>query len=156
MEAEILQPKITYDDFLDAVELQMHIHGTLHIEPHHAFTPGLYTRSIVNIPPNVWLLSHVHKTEHQFILSKGNLVIFSKDGQMKLYGAPYIGKTRSGTRRLALTTSYVTWTSIHATSIYPKNKTKKALNEAIKEVEAELFANHENVFLIKRMEELAA
>ncbi len=149
------QLQISYDEFLDAVELQMHECGLVHIEPVHEFTPGLYTRSIVDIPANTWLLSHIHKTEHQFIMSKGTIVIFTNDGNMNLYGAPFLGKTMPGTRRLALTADTVTWTSIHATKVYPKNKSKRAFKEAVKAVEAELYANHENIFLIKRMEEAA-
>lgn len=147
MELEV-QEQFDYNTALDAAEMLMRKHGVLEIKPIHVFSPGFYTRSII-VPPNTYLLSHVHKTEHQYIMSAGEIIIYTEDGGMMLYSGPYLGKTYAGTRRFALTLSKVTWTSIYATDIQPKNKTKKAFSDAVKSVEQELFENHLNTFLIK-------
>lgn len=144
-----LQPKYSYDDLLDAVEVQMHKNGIVNIPIVHQFTPGLYTRSMVDVPPDTYLLSHIHNTEHQFIMSKGQIVIYSQEGAMVLFQSPYLGITDPGTRRLAKTTDYVTWTSIHATDIYPKDESQEAFDEAVRLVEIELYEKHNNIFLIK-------
>lgn len=148
-----LQP-VSYDDLLDDIEVQMHENGLVEVPIVHEFTPGLYTRSMVNVPPNTWLLSLTHKQEHQFIMSKGKIIIFTKEDGMKLVVAPYLGKTLPATRRFARTVDFVTWTSIHATNIQPRNKSKKAFNEAVNLVEAELYEKRENLLLIKAKGEL--
>lgn len=150
MEAQ-LQPHFDYNELLGTVEALMREHGTVEVETIHEFSPGIYTRSII-VPPNVYLLSYIHKTEHQFIMSEGEIVIYTPDLGMLLMGGPYLGKTYPGNQRFALTLSKVTWTSIHATSVQPKNHSKKAKEIAIKRVEKELFQKNENVFLIKSSE----
>jgi hypothetical protein len=154
MQPETLQKTITYDELLDAVEVQMHMYGVVDIPVIHTFTPGLYTRSMVDVPPGTYLLSYNHTTEHQFIMSKGQIVIYTKEEGMKLISAPYLGKTYPDTRRLAKTYDYVTWTSIHATSIYPASDSEEDFDFAVKQVEEEIFEKRENIFLIKAMEEL--
>lgn len=154
MQTETLQKNITYDELLDAVEVQMHENGLVKVKIIHEFTPGLYTRSMVNVPPNTWLLSLIHKQEHQFIMSKGKIIVFTEEDGMKMIVAPFLGKTMPDTRRFARTADYVTWTSIHPTPIQPKNKSKKAIKEAIKLVESELYENRENLLLIKAKGEL--
>lgn len=150
MEAQV-QPIFDYNETLATVEILMREHGTIEVETIHEFSPGIYTRSII-VPPNVYLLSYVHKTEHQFIMSEGHIVIYTPDAGMVLMGGPYLGKTYPGNQRFALTLSKVTWTSIHATDIQPKNNSKRAKDAAIKLVEKELFQKNENLLLIKSQE----
>ena len=151
---EQIQPTpYDYNEMLDIVECLMREHGTVEIEPISVFTPGLYTRSII-VPPDTYLLSYTHNTDHQFIMSEGEIVIYTEDAGMVLMGGPYLGKTLKGTRRFAKTLSKVVWTSIHATDIQPKNGSKIAMRDAVKCVEAELFLKRENIFLIKAREEL--
>lgn len=152
MEA-LIQTHEDYNELLDAVEFMMHEHGLVEIEPFHAFTPGLYTRTI-KVPADTFLLSNIHKTEHQFIMSCGKIVIYTEDNGIIFYEAPFLGITMSGTRRLAKTVMPTTWTSIHATNIYPRNNSKGALREAIRLVEAELYDKHENLFLINSKSKL--
>lgn len=150
MQTQTLQKNITYDELLDAVEVEMHKQGLVDITIIHMFTPGLYTRSMVDVPPGTYLLSHIHKTEHQFIMSKGQIVIYTEDEGMKIISAPYLNKTRPGTRRFAQAYDHVTWTSIHATDIQPKDDSVEAFEEAVRLVEAELFEKHQNIFLINK------
>lgn len=153
MQPEAIQRTITYDELLDAVELQMHNHGVVDIPITHVFTPGLYTRSMVDVPPGTYLLSYNHITEHQFIMSKGQIVIYTKEEGMKLVVAPYLGKTYPDTRRLAKTYDYVTWTSIHPTHIYPASDSQDDIDFAVKQVEEEIFEHRENIYLIKAQQE---
>lgn len=147
MEQPILN-NTSYNALLDAVELQMHTNGLVDVPIVHRFSPGVYTRSMVDVPVGTYLLSHTHRDAHQFIMSKGKIVIYTRKG-MKVLSAPYIGDTESGTRRFAKVLEPVTWTSIHATSIAPENKSPKAIEKAIKLVEAELYEKHQNIFLVK-------
>jgi hypothetical protein len=145
----------SYDELLDAVELQMHLNGLVQIKPISIFTPGLYTRTIV-IPPDTYLLSHIHKTEHQFFLSKGEIVIYNREDDGKLtmtqYGGPWIDITYPNTRRFAKTLTETVWTSIHATNILPEDNSEKALIQAEILVEKELYEKRENIFLISYKE----
>ena len=141
--------QITYDTLLDAVEARMSELGTVDIPVVHVFSPGLYTRSMVDVPPDTYLVSYIHKTPHQFIMSKGKIVVYTEKEGMVILQAPYLNLTEAGTRRFAKTMDYVTWTSIHATNIQPKDDSKEAFDEAVRLVEEELFEKRENVFLFK-------
>lgn len=131
----------------------MSVNGLVDVPIVHRFTPGLYTRSMVDVPAGTYLLSYIHKDPHQFIMSKGKIVIYTQEG-MKLIVAPFLGETMPGTRRLAKVIEPVTWTSVHATTIQPKTNTKKSFNTAVKLVEGELYEKHQNIFLIKETEVL--
>lgn len=146
--------QLTYDTLLDAVEVQMRQNGLVEVPIVHVFSKGLYTRSMVDVPPDTYLLSHIHNSQHQFILSKGQIVVYTEQGGMVFLQSPYLGVTEPGTRRFAKTTDCVTWTSIHATDIGPKDDSKEAFDDAVRLVESELYEKHENIFLIKVQEEL--
>ena len=127
-----------YNEMLNALEKEMHKAGVVDIEAHSFFTPGLYTRSVI-IPPNMYVLSHLHNTEHQFIMSTGEIIIYTENDGMIYIKAPYIGKTSSNTRRLAKTLTEVTWTSLHATNIHPNSESEDDIRIAIERVESELY-----------------
>jgi hypothetical protein len=80
----------------------------------HRFTPGLYSR-IVHLSNGDAVISKIHKTEHQFVISKGVLAIWSPDKFWQVVQSPYHGITKRGDRRAVLAFSDVTWVTFHAT-----------------------------------------
>lgn len=80
----------------------------------HRQTPGLYSREI-HIPANTMLTSAVHKTEHQFVISKGRIAVISENEGRVVYEAPCHGITLPGTRRVLHAETDTIWTTFHAT-----------------------------------------
>lgn len=141
-----------YHDVLDAVEYLMLKHpDPVKVKTDHVFTPGLYSRTI-KVPADTYLISFEHKTEHQFLMSSGQIVIYDENGMVFLQG-PFLGKTTAGNRRFAKSITEVVWTTFHATDIYPSNNSKDSVSAAIEAVETELYNKKENIYLIKEREE---
>lgn len=76
--------------------------------------------------------SKIHKTEHQFIVSKGKAEVWVPGDGWQLIVAPYHGITKAGTRRALKIIEETIWTTFH-----PTDKTNLA------EVEAELIEAHD-------------
>lgn len=96
----------------------------------HRFTPGLYSRQIF-MPAGSLITSKIHRTEHQFIVSRGRCRVWN-DGQWIDIEAPYHGITRPGTRRLLVIVEDTVWTTFHVTG-----KTD------VDEIEAEIIEPHQ-------------
>jgi hypothetical protein len=96
----------------------------------HRFTPGLYARE-VTIPEGSVVTSKIHRTEHLFVLSKGRLLVWNKEGD--IYGeeivAPYTGTTKPGTRRVVLALEESVWTTFHPTTLTDVEEIEKVLVE---------------------------
>lgn len=80
----------------------------------HVFTPGLYSRTI-SMPRGSIITSRIHKTEHQFVVTKGVVRVFIEGKGWETITAPYIGVTKPMTRRVLLIAEDCTWTTFHAT-----------------------------------------
>lgn len=97
----------------------------------HIFTDGLYSRQIFMAAGTI-LTSRTHKTEHQFIVSKGKCIV--NDGEtIEEISAPYIGITKPGTKRAIYIEEDTLWTTFHATS-----------ETCIEKIEAEILEPLEN------------
>lgn len=79
----------------------------------HTFTPGLYSREMT-IPAGTVLTSKVHKTEHQWVLSAGAMIV-RDEKQVGVIRAPYSGVTKPGTRRIAYVLEDAVFTTFHVT-----------------------------------------
>ena len=78
-------------------------------------TPGLYTREIM-MPTGMLCTSRIHKTCHQFIVSKGSCTVYNTfDDTTELIVAPHHGITFPGTRRVLFIHDNCTWTTSHPT-----------------------------------------
>lgn len=65
------------------------------------------------MPANELIVSELHLTEHQFVISQGSVFVFDEiDGENKLE-APFVGVTKPGTRRLLFVESPTFWTTFH-------------------------------------------
>jgi len=112
----------------------------------HRFTPGLYSRQIL-LKAGILCTSKIHKTEHQYIVSRGKCKVWTEGRGWELIVAPYHGTTKPGARRALFIIEDVIWTTFHPTSktdmselesdlIEPHDFTpQKTLEELHKEIE---------------------
>jgi hypothetical protein len=82
----------------------------------HLFCPGVYARSVF-MPKDTVLTSHIHKTKHFFLVSKGSCTVIDSHGQEQLLVAPYLGVTVPGTKRALRIHEDCIWTTFHATNL---------------------------------------
>jgi hypothetical protein len=103
------------ENFIDQVELK--IMGTEEIDfpLTHSFTPGMYIRQIL-MPAGSILTSKIHKTTHPFVISKGDISVWTKETDTVRFKAPHTGITIPNTRRLLYAHEDTIWTTFHATN----------------------------------------
>jgi len=86
----------------------------IELEPTHVFGPGFYSRTI-HIPAGAALIGKVHATEHIFIVSKGDITLYSPDGTERRVRAPYQAICPAGTQRAGFAHADTVCTNIHIT-----------------------------------------
>ena len=102
------------DELLDQCEdviRRMNEHEMKHT---HTFTPGMYIRQIF-IPARTILTSRIHLTEHPYVISKGDISVWTKETGTVRLKAPHSGVTKPGTRRLLFAHDDTIWTTYHVT-----------------------------------------
>jgi hypothetical protein len=80
----------------------------------HRFTPGLYIRECF-LPKNSLVTSVVHKKTHPFVISQGDISVWTKETPAQRLKAPHTGITMAGTRRLLFAHEDTIWTTFHVT-----------------------------------------
>lgn len=80
----------------------------------HRFTPGLYIREMT-VPAGTVVTTAIHKVEHPFVVSKGDVAVFTEEDGWTRIKAPFTGITKKGTRRLAVVFEETIWTTFHVT-----------------------------------------
>jgi hypothetical protein len=129
------------NDLIDAVEyelIEMTKSGDfvkLEFPLKHIFTEGLYAREIT-VCAGARLTSQIHITDHQFIVSKGRVLVYNNGEEIEIV-APYHGITKAGTRRVLAVIEDTIWTTFHAN---PKNET-------VEQIEDRILEKHENKLL---------
>lgn len=101
----------------------------------HRFTPGLYTREIF-MPAHSVVVSKIHKTEHPYVVSQGNLWVMIEGVGWEHIVAPHTGITKPGTRRLLFMETDTVWTTFHVTQL-----------TCWEEIEREIIEPHDNPLL---------
>ena len=131
--AQFEKKTVEQADIIDRFEEQIVSLGDpVSLPLRHIFTKGLYAREIF-IPAGSLLTSQEHKTQHQFIISKGEIRVFTDDDKVITLRAPYIGITEPGTRRALHAVTDTVWTTFH-----PTDKTE------VDEIENEILGEHDN------------
>lgn len=104
----------TVDEALDFLELRMSELPELMTDCplDHTFTPGLYVRTIYMGAGNL-IVSRVHNTTHQFIISHGSAMVFTEGMGWQVLTAGHHGITLAGTRRLLYIPSDCVWSTCH-------------------------------------------
>lgn len=78
-------------------------------------SPGMYVREIT-IPAGTLITSKIHKTFHQFVVSKGAIACYNTvTDKDEIYEAHHHGFTYPGTRRVLYTFTEVVWSTFHPT-----------------------------------------
>lgn len=108
----------------------------------HTFTPGLYSRRLT-MPVDAIIVSKIHKTEHQFEVSKGIACVKINDDDWEIIEAPYQGITKPGTRRVLVIVEECTWTTYHPTDVVPEGKSDEEIQKAVDKVEDIIMEKHE-------------
>lgn len=102
-------------DAIDRLERLMLTQERWYGEVTERGTPGLYTREIV-MPTGMLCTSRIHKTCHQFIVSKGSVTVYNTfDDTTEVINAPHHGITFPGTRRVLFIHEECRWTTSHPT-----------------------------------------
>ena len=125
------------DEFIDKVEKGLIEYAPAECPLVHRFTKGMYIREIF-IPKGTLLTSMKHKTEHPFVISKGEIAVMSANENKVIYKAPFTGITKPQTRRVLYAIEDTIWTTFHVT-----DKTN------IDEIGAELLEESSNNLLEK-------
>lgn len=99
---------------LDVVEAEMFKHPQVHCPLTHRFTPGMYIREIF-MPAGTVVSTALHKTEHPFVISKGDVSVWRDGFPVERLKAPHTGITKPGTRRLIYIHEDTIWITFHIT-----------------------------------------
>jgi hypothetical protein len=92
----------------------------------HAFTPGLYSRTIF-MPAGTLIVSKIHKTEHQYVISAGKVRVWTREQGVVHLEAPHVGITKPGTRRVLYIDEDCVWTTFHPTDETDLDKIEEQL-----------------------------
>lgn len=101
----------------------------------HIFTDGLYVRKIT-MPKGALITSKIHKTQHQFFILKGEVIVWV-DGVETILKAPYVGITEPGTRRVLYILKKCIWATSHPNPD----------NETVEQIEERILEKHDNLLL---------
>lgn len=98
---------------IERLEAAMRQLPQIEIPVKHTFGPGFYARTIT-IPAGATLTGKVHATEHVFIVSKGELLVVTDDGEQHIR-APFQTVCRPGLKRAGHALTEVECTNVHIT-----------------------------------------
>ena len=93
----------------------------VHMPLLHTFTPNLYARSIY-IPAGTIATTLIHRHEHPFVISMGEVSVWTDEGRWERLCASHIGVTKQGTRRVLYAHTDVIWHTFHVTNETDPNK----------------------------------
>lgn len=111
----------------------------------HTFTDKLYSRQIT-MPSGTLVTSETHLTEHQFVVSKGVVSVWTEEGGEVIIEAPFHGITKPGTRRVLYIHDECVWTTFHSTLLHTVDD---IYNDIIEKYENPLYKGRykNNVFI---------
>jgi hypothetical protein len=83
------------------------------LDTQHFFVKGMYARQII-IPAGTTLIGKVHKSEHFFMLLKGDMTLWTEEG-MRRVQAPYVACAKPGIKRVGFAHEDSVCINVHAT-----------------------------------------
>lgn len=134
------------NDRTDQLEAAMLDGKPVYCPLHHEFTKGMYSRTIL-MPKGALITSLIHKTEHQFVVSHGSVLVKVNENEWDRISAPFIGKTIPGTRRILRVEEDCVWTTFHPTDVMPSGKNRKDVLEAVDKIRELIIEPHINEYL---------
>lgn len=96
---------------LHAAMLQM---PQVELKTEHTFGPGWYMRTIT-IPAGVTLVGKTHKTEHIFMVLKGDITLVTDEGRRRVQ-APFQCVSKPGVKRAGYAHTETVCANVHITS----------------------------------------
>lgn len=90
----------------------------------HKFFPGLYARTIF-MPAGAMIVSKIHRTEHPYVVTEGQALVWTAEKGAVHIMAPHMGRTTPGTRRILYILENCTWTTFHPVSDDEQGDLKK-------------------------------
>jgi hypothetical protein len=85
----------------------------------HTFAPGVYIRKMY-IPAGSLIVGKIHRHSHFNFISKGSVIVYTKDGREELT-APWDGVSTEGTKRSVYALTDVIWSTIHSNPTNTQN-----------------------------------
>ena len=79
----------------------------------HSFSNGIYARELT-IPAGGLIVGKVHKTQHHNFLLKGEIIVLTEKGGVKLLQAPCTMVSEPGTQRVGYALTETVWTAVHS------------------------------------------
>ena len=113
--AKLIPEKVNFKEAITAGENFLKTLPQLELKVFHHFAPGVYAREL-HIPSGVVLTGAIHKTEHLFILSAGEIEQISEHAGLERIKAPFTCISKPGAKRLGVSLTDVVVTTIHATN----------------------------------------
>ena len=100
---------------IDKLEIEMAKYPAVNCPVTHTFRNGYYEREVFMEAGKGGLLivSKIHDTDHEFVISEGVVAVKVNDGKWELLRAPYLGKTKKGTRRVLFVIENTRWRTFH-------------------------------------------
>ena len=115
-EIELLPPSVlvetAFQKKVDAMQYAMEQMPQTECPITNRFTPGLYIRECF-VPKGTLIVSKIHKTEHPYIISKGDISVWIEGVGAVRLKAPHTGVTKPGTRRVLFAHEDTIWTTFH-------------------------------------------
>jgi hypothetical protein len=114
----------------------------------HFFADGLYIRVMYGEQGTI-NVSKLHKTTHPYFVMKGDAVVFTENGKVRVKG-PHFGITKAGTKRVVYFNEDTIWVTVHATNERDLDRIEKetiaeSYNELPEEVRKSLGYKKEEV-----------
>ncbi len=116
-------------DFIATFEQELRKLNVVDFPLTHRFTPGMYIRQIF-MPAGSLILTERHKTTHPFVVSQGDLSVWTAESGIVRLRAPYTGITTPGTQRIIYIHEDTIWTTFHVTDETDPEKIKNQITEA--------------------------
>lgn len=86
---------------IDKLQAEMvQLPATTDFSTEHYFSGGMYGRKLV-VPAGMVIVGKVHKTDHLFICSKGEMIVWTENGMRKIVAGDVI-ESKAGTKRVGL------------------------------------------------------
>lgn len=98
---------------IERLEHEMLKMPQVEIKTEHTFGPGFYARTIT-IPAGTVLTGKVHRTEHIFMVVKGDITLITEEGRVRVQGG-YQTISKPGTKRAGYAHTEVVCTNVHIT-----------------------------------------
>jgi hypothetical protein len=123
---------------VDKIEADIASQPQIDLPAEHQFHPGLYVRRLA-MPAGSLIVSKIHNTEHPYVVTEGQCLVWTAETGAVHIMAPHHGITKPGTRRILFILEDCVWTTYHPI-------TAEEFGD-VKLIEDRIITKHENPLL---------